>query len=62
MTKLSGFWSEIIHICFIYIYNDKIQLFVFVFPSYMGGGGINFLFFVFLIMCIFKQTFSLFYP
>jgi prepilin-type processing-associated H-X9-DG protein len=49
MTKLSGFWSEIIHICFIYIYNDRKQLFVFVFPSYMGGGVINFLFFDFSV-------------
>ena len=31
MTILNGFWSEIIHICCTYTYNNKNKLFVFVF-------------------------------
>jgi hypothetical protein len=65
MTKLNDFWSEIIHICSIYIYNNKKATFGFVFPSYIGGGGLIFvcllLFLFFLFMCIFKQAFLLFY-
>jgi hypothetical protein len=50
MTKLNGIWSEIIHICFMYIYNNESKLFVFVFPSYIGGVLIYFflLFFLFV--------------
>ena len=84
MTKLNGFRSEIIHICFIYIYNNTknflfyiylhiynnrkklFVLYIFIFPSYIGGGGILIfavvIFVLFLFMCIFRQLFSLFYP
>ena len=38
MTKLNGFWTEIIHICCVYTYNNKKKI-AFVFHSYIWGGG-----------------------
>ena len=61
MTKLNGFWSENILICFIYIYNNKKKPFVFDFPSYIWGwrgGGINFVCLLFFCLCVFLSKHS----
>ena len=39
MTKLNGFWSDNILICFIYIYNNKKNLLFLIFLVIFGGGG-----------------------
>jgi hypothetical protein len=58
MTKLNGFWSDNILICFIYIYNNKKNLLFFIFLVIFGGGGEVVLI---LFVCYFLFFFWLFY-
>ena len=53
MTKLNGFWSEMTHICFIYISNNKKKL-VFLFFLVIWGG----IHFSMVFLCVFLSKHS----